>query len=94
MRGIFDNLDLTSVINRGLDVVGSAVAKAPSMYVAPTDPRYVGQYQQPTQIIYPQSTTVATAGMPKATSMGGLNVSTNTLIIGAVVLLAFMLGKR
>lgn len=94
LAGLGADLDLTSIISRGIDVVGSALAKAPSMYVSPTDPRYAGQYQVPpaATVMYPAATVMPTA-MPKA--MGsGLNVSTNTLIIGAVVLLAFMLGKR
>jgi hypothetical protein len=97
LRGLGADINFDALFSKGLDVAGSLLARQASPYVSPDDPRYKGQYQvPPQQVMYPISRTVADAGPVKTTmtNAGGLNISTNTLILGGLVFLAFMLGKR
>jgi hypothetical protein len=85
-------VDFTSIINRGIDVVGSVFAKQPSQYISPNDPRF----QQPRQNVYvspPPPPGYEPPPSPRGPGVG-VQVSQNTLLLIAGAVLIFMVASK
>lgn len=96
MGGILDSIDFTSLGSKALDVVGSAVSKAPSVYVSPDDPRYRAQVPQNVYMIQPAPPANTPIMAPQTKSMSGVgfNIDQKTLVLAAGALLIFMVASR
>ena len=92
--GMGADIDFDALFSKGLDVAGSLLARKPSDYVSPNDPRYRAQAPQTVYQVTSANPQPDPTKQPAKTSSGGLQISTNTLIIGGLVLLAFMSGRR
>lgn len=93
LRGLGADIDFDALFSKGLDVAGSLLAKKPSDYVSPNDPRYRAQPPQTVyQVTSPAPAPDPTKQPPKQTA--GLQISTTTLLLGGLVLFAFMSGRR
>lgn len=88
-----DSIDFTSLGSKALDVLGSAVAKQPSVYVSPNDPRYRAQ---PPQNVYTYAMNPNAPAAPAApkTSGVGFQIDQKTLILAAGALLIFLVASK
>jgi hypothetical protein len=94
LKGLGADIDFTSIINRGIDVVGSALAKQPSGYVSPNDPRYRAQPPQNVYMVQPAPAVNTPAVMPEKKSGLGFQIDQKTLILAAGALLIFMVASK
>lgn len=92
-RGMGADIDFTSIINRGIDVVGSALAKQPSGYVSPNDPRYRAQPPQNVYMLPPAPAANTPVVEPKKSGVG-FQIDQKTLILAAGAILIFMVASK
>jgi len=97
LSGVLDSIDFTSLGSKALDVLGSKVAKAPSMYVSPDDPRY-RPVSVPQNVYMVQPAPVANTPvilpMNKPASGVGFNIDQKTLVLAVGALLIFMVASK
>lgn len=82
-----------SAINRTIDIIGSKIAKQPSPYVSPDDPRYRQQPPNTPQNVWNSPPAMNVTGNTLKEKSSGITIDKNTLILGAVVIGFFLLGK-
>lgn len=97
-NGMGQGIDFTSIINRGIDVVGSILNRPSTPYISPDDPRF----KQTPQNVYmyppPMPGYVPPPGVPSPTgaqpSGVGFQVSQNTLLLMAGAVLIFLVARK
>lgn len=96
--GMGQGIDFTSIINRGIDVVGSIFAKAPSPYISPNDPRFKQAPQNVYMYTPPPPGYVPPPGVPAPTGVPstgvGVQLSQSTLLLLGGAILIFLVARK